>query len=295
MPTLEAFFESYADRDRIPKSRNVFPLSQLQKRAILAWCSRWGLLGILPNETLAVGCPTRWTRNNEPDGFKFHATTLNYARLNGTWHSSDLIEKGTNDPSTVDGELVQDEFDPYLITQRFTACGGVEISSASPDWLDDFYPDIPMRERNTDYFEPGSEAFWSAYGEPVVEFVRYAAIFRLAIDELRSLPEPSEDRMPLLNYFLAAGGEVLVPSPTGSAETRWFYPSLLSAFAKMACRDLTAGCSEHRCSCCGKPFISAAYQSKYCSTTCQWKDSKRRSRRKMDSSLRSKRRRKHTE
>jgi hypothetical protein len=201
----------------------------------------------------------------------------------------------TNDPSTVEGKLVEDEFSPYLITQRFTESGGVEIHRTIPGRWGDFYPDIPIQKRKTDsYFKPGSEAFWSAYGEPVVEFVRYVARFRLAIDELRSLPEPSEDRMPLLNFFLAAGGEVVVPSPTGSAETRWSYPSLLSAFAKMACQDLKAGFSEHRCSCCGKPFISGAYQSKYCSTTCQWKDSKRR-RRRVDSSLRRKRQRKHAE
>jgi hypothetical protein len=60
----------------------------------------------------------------------------------------------------------------------------------------------------------------------------------------------------------------------------WVFPSLLSSIAKMAMNDLGSGHSLRRCASCGLQFLAEAYQHKYCSETCHWREAKRRQRTK---------------
>jgi hypothetical protein len=299
MVSVEPFVKHYWSREEASGLAESLRLSQVQKRAILAWCSQWGLLGILPNETLAARFAARWQRIPDPEEVELNdwcAVQLCLSRLNGSWHRSVASTSFVPCPEdAVDGGVVsfnwcEDEITrPYVIVQRVNELGEVEIRHESPEvaW-GDFFPGIPKDERNTDdYFIPGTAEFWPAYGEPVHEFFRYAALFRAAINELKALQEaPAEGRIPLLSFFQAAGGEVVVRLQRGFIETRWVYPSLLSLFAQMACQDVQAGLWEHRCLGCGKPFISGAYQARYCSAPCQWKDNRRRLRQKKADPLR---------
>lgn len=142
----------------------------------------------------------------------------------------------------------------------------------------EFFPGIPPQEKKTsEYFglEMASAEFWLAYGEPLRDFVRYALMFRRAIEELDGSKNLS-GITPFLNFFFAALGQDISVSSSGSLEVRWEFASLVSLLVKMACLDRQGGISEHQCPGCGKPFISSAYNAKYCSARCASRDNKRK-------------------
>lgn len=61
-------------------------------------------------------------------------------------------------------------------------------------------------------------------------------------------------------------------------EERLSYPSLVSCIAKIAVDELRSGFALRFCDSCGKQFMTDAYQRKYCSDQCNWKEAKRRQR-----------------
>ena len=68
---------------------------------------------------------------------------------------------------------------------------------------------------------------------------------------------------------LAAGARpVLAVGPTGLTRA-WRAKSLLGAFAAMAWLDLTGGGRVADCDECGRPYVSGAYQARYCSDRCR--------------------------
>jgi hypothetical protein len=65
---------------------------------------------------------------------------------------------------------------------------------------------------------------------------------------------------------------VITTSGTGCSLTT----SLLASFADMSAEDLVYGRPTLQCTCCGTPFVSSAYQARYCSVTCRLREQKRR-------------------
>jgi hypothetical protein len=68
---------------------------------------------------------------------------------------------------------------------------------------------------------------------------------------------------------LAAGARpMLAVGPTGLTRA-WRAKSLLGAFAAMAWLDLTGRGRIADCDECGRPYVSGAYQARYCSPRCR--------------------------
>ena len=256
------------------------------QEGVLDWCSRWGLLGILHTKTVGARFAARWSEINN------HKRAVQYCltRVNGWFHDTVASVEFDCPPQNFvsDGVVPLNQCRDFALTppcifvQRNNE-HGVEIF---PETLEkawgEFFPAIPREEESAaDYFDPHREEFWWEYGEPVREFVRYALLFRRAMDELRAPSIPGF--RPTMDYFYAALGHEFFASEAGSLETRYQFASLVSLLAKMACQDLQGGFSEHQCAGCGIPFMSDAYNAKYCCQACEWKGSKRRKRLKADS------------
>src|SRR6185369_16029425 len=58
-------------------------------------------------------------------------------------------------------------------------------------------------------------------------------------------------------------------------------PSLLASFAEMFVQDQAYGRRVLQCECCGTPFVSSAYQARYCKLNCRLLEQKRRLRRQI--------------
>jgi hypothetical protein len=61
----------------------------------------------------------------------------------------------------------------------------------------------------------------------------------------------------------------------GTLEQGWHTPSLLASFAEMFVQDVAFGRPTLRCQCCQLPFVSGAYQARYCSPACRQRQQKR--------------------
>jgi hypothetical protein len=60
-------------------------------------------------------------------------------------------------------------------------------------------------------------------------------------------------------------------------QLKWVPSSLLASLAAMMLEDLTYGLALE-CPGCGLPFVSGAYQAKFCSVRCRWAEQKRAAR-----------------
>jgi hypothetical protein len=79
----------------------------------------------------------------------------------------------------------------------------------------------------------------------------------------------------VINLLRRPVSSVLDFEQDGSVRPRRIAPSLLASFADMFAQDLVFKQPTLRCSCCGIPFVSSAYQVKYCSVTCRLRQQKR--------------------
>ena len=160
-----------------------------------------------------------------------------------------------------------------------------------------FFPTVPKEEREVfRYPEPLSEEFWSIYAEPVTEFVSVGRLFRQLLDDIYSLRVRPDDKGAQAARFLFGGtphdislrletlaegaGAVTLWEPPGRWVTRRRFPSLIAALAKMIQEDLDAGREPMLCEECQTPFLTSAYQAKYCCVRCRNTAQKRRYREK---------------
>ena len=151
-----------------------------------------------------------------------------------------------------------------------------------------FFPDVPQDQRETYLYPvPRSEEFWRLYAEPVDAFFEAANVLQQAVEGLsyaKPVAAASEDDdrrlllgMKRLHVLAAPASPVIIPQDDGSFEQRWIAPSLLASLAMMVLQDLT-GNRALTCEVCGAPFLSSAYQGRYCSKTCGHTARKRRQR-----------------
>jgi hypothetical protein len=68
-------------------------------------------------------------------------------------------------------------------------------------------------------------------------------------------------------------------------QLKWVTSSLLASLATMMLEDLTYG-RALLCAGCGRPFVSGAYQARFCSVRCRWAVQKREYRRPRRASIR---------
>ena|SRR5689334_25169909 len=88
----------------------------------------------------------------------------------------------------------------------------------------------------------------------------------------RSLAGEALEAINLLRRPISA---VVERDAKGALEQGWQTPSLLASFAEMFVQDVAFGLATRLCQCCQLPFVSGAYQAKYCSPACRQRQQKR--------------------
>ncbi len=68
---------------------------------------------------------------------------------------------------------------------------------------------------------------------------------------------------------------VVEQNPQGALQQAWHTPSLLASFAEMFVQDIAFGQATRLCEWCQLPFVSGAYQARYCSPSCRQRQQKR--------------------
>jgi hypothetical protein len=153
-----------------------------------------------------------------------------------------------------------------------------------------FFPRIPTDERDASvYPKPLSEGFWHLYSESVGFFVGYAGYLLRAVEDVgRAHAEAvATQTFPsygshfwfannrLMDFAQSVNPVLAIDEESLKLARVWSFPSLLASYAAMAMEDLADEQALHECPVCRTPFLSKAYQAKYCSTTCRWRGQKR--------------------
>jgi hypothetical protein len=243
-------------------------LSQESRSKILEWCNLHGLLGVLLGRWASVTLSPQW---NVRDRRLY--TQVRYLRGYGTL--VEKVETKGDQPPARSGVLIHGLNDLNI---KEEALG----EAWSP-----FFPSVPERERETfAYPIPYSQAFWELYAEPVSEFWRGARLFAGCVEYLappmgsKEAPASEESQIlskaqaiHALNLLRKDVSQVLVDDD--GLRQQWVSPSLLGSFAEMFIQDTVAGARGRYCQCCGKLFITQAYQAVYCSRGCRLRQQKR--------------------
>jgi hypothetical protein len=246
-------------------------LSPESRSKILAWCNRHGLLGVLLGRWESV---TLSPQRNVGDR-RLH-TQVRY--LKGYDTTVDEYETRGDQPPSRSCILIHGLSDLHI-----------KEEALAETWYR-FFPSVPERERETfPYPMPYSQAFWELYAEPVSEFWRGARLFAGCVEHLgppvklgtkEKLGSEESRRLAraqavhTLNLLRKDVNQVLVDENDGLRQ-QWVSPSLLASFAEMFIQDVVTGARAQYCECCGKLFITQAYQAVYCSQPCRLRQQKR--------------------
>jgi len=260
---------------------------------ILRWCSRFGLLGILPHAALSIEMPLTHAVRDEnwhkcETGFR--TVPMKHARTNGEWvvGLQELTESKLRErvPSVF---LRSSLFDPgedfagrmpAMRIPDFIALSKIQIGpfEAFPvaTLLPMFFPEFIAEGNDFVCPLPLSPEFWRIYSERVDDFLNCAVTFLNAVEPISSRRAWAD--LAKLQDLLEPTGTALSFDSEQHIQEQWVCPSLLSAFARMALQDMSSGMRILRCDCCGGPFATSAYQARFCTTKCAWKYRKRKAR-----------------
>jgi len=274
---------------------------------LLAWCSEHGLLGILPQRAQIVTLAPRWypmpigglpilgeelppAKDDKRSLVQFRYFRHNaYVQFRGWYFIVGVREKEEAGHRT--GELYQKKLGaerPKVLMQdmRPHSKDGSPIAIITPSSYEEplsetwgnFFPDVPQEEKETYLYPlPLSDAFWHLYAEKVEDFLMGAAVLAQAI---RYVNSGDEYGVLFLNSLVSSASMMLRPMK-GSFTQEWRAPSLLACFAVMALQDLTQQRRLLNCETCNTPFVTEAYQARYCSDRCRHTAQKRRYRQRL--------------
>lgn len=274
---------------------------------VLDWCEAHGLLGILSHETEVAYLTPRWVDTYRmPEfqalGLRFVPAQRSYAWGATGWQPTDEGSWTAMSPSLacsvkeegalVSSRLWSETWGPPRVVARSVVEGVVTMQPLEVAW-GPYFPDVPSRDKETyRYPEPLSDEFWATYGEPVDSFISTAALFHDTLQELGLEVREGEDAVSYLTrrslanrafFGLVAGVHPTFDVTWETYRRAWRSKSLLASYAMMAYLDLTEGKQVRSCDVCGKPFVTRAYQARYCSARCRqtatqraYRDRKRR-------------------
>jgi hypothetical protein len=282
------------EHDSLTVSKD-FSLTPDEQGRILDWCSRFGLLGILPHTALTIELPLRFA----PRVGKGLYFAREHVRVNGKWlrrisatctkrvmkgvrfFAGDIKLLKAEEPGL--GPLVGKNYAFYRVRKI------VFFSRNQTVLTPEFNGSKPVAEVLTRFFSnsvndgdrfecplPLTPAFWKAYSERVHDFLEMAMAFLGTVEPFLAYRDGAS--LSHLEWFLEPIGISLWSDSAHRLQEGWLCPSLLSSLARMALQDTSAGRRIVRCGCCGKPFVTSAYQSVYCSNQCGWRHRQRKSR-----------------
>jgi hypothetical protein len=239
-------------------------LNHVSQKAIVDWCQTNGPLGIL----LA-----RWESLRlapQPSG-DVDFVSLRYVRAYGQVIAT-ILSQGSDVGAWKPNVLLH-------------GLNDVELVEESPEktWRQ-FFPTVPRARANTyQYPRPYTEEFCRVYAEPVFDFVVAARLFAGAVKRLaehKKDPQAEEHALETMNVLRRPISAIVDRTSKGDLKQLWQTPSLLASFAEMFAQDIAFGRVIRLCQCCQLPFVSAAYQGRYCSPNCRQRQQKRNVRQK---------------
>src|SRR5579872_5883981 len=200
----ESLFElAWIARLRLTDFAGQRALDRDTERALLHWCSQWGLLGILSHETELATLAPRWT--TRPDEIAAGSGPVPLARAYAWgatgWEPKEDLLYQPYDPvlegvtgeegAIVQAELWPDEGAPPHALTRVFGEGSWDLRPLGEAWAP-YFPDIPDEERdNFAYPEPLSEQFWDIYAEPAITILNLGVFL---LETLRKVnPDYEED------------------------------------------------------------------------------------------------------
>jgi len=244
-------------------------LTKKSQDAILEWCQQYGLLGVLLSRWEAI--------NLSP-----------HCSERGMWFQSRYFRTFGQVVQRIDAEGdLQDRSANVLIHEL----NSLEVTEEPPSktW-GCFFPSVEIGERNTFFYpQPYTEEFCYLYGERLIDFCNAAKLLAGAMWHLSGKQGPIEgdaqlartQALDVINLLRRPVSSVLDFDKRGLVKPRRVAPSLLASFADMFAQDQVFGQATIQCTCCGTPFVSNAYQAKYCSVTCRMREQKRNLRAQM--------------
>jgi hypothetical protein len=259
-------------------------------RKILNWCRRFGLLGLLPQMVRRFEVGPHWVAGNDK-----WVERVEYERVGTKWHPNMRWHPaGRADAKALwktsplpkfprSGRRVPRSHAEYDLPMAYIGNalnGGPYEDQAVPvnTLAELFFPArVDTDARPFDCPMPGTQGFARVYCEPLRHFLDQAYWLRSFGGML--LSQSSEWRFPeVLERYLQPLTVRLQFDVRGNLREYWSSPSLLCSFAWMLVQDVLDGRDMRRCECCGAPFLTDRYQSRYCSVPCGWKHRKRRAR-----------------
>jgi hypothetical protein len=148
-----------------------------------------------------------------------------------------------------------------------------------------FFPAVSRAQaRNYLYPAPYTEEFCRLYAEPLVDFVQALRLFAGAIKTLTARSgngaAAKDLALEAINLLRRSNTPVIEQDADGKLHQIWETPSLLASFAEMFAQDIAYGRTTRLCEGCQLPFVSSAYQSRFCTDKCRWRQNKRKLRQK---------------
>jgi hypothetical protein len=284
--------------ERLPEDPTT-PLTRSEQTALLGWCARFGVLGILPHEAQWMSLAPRYLSEG---GEGYRATLRICLRVGDRWHAyksawGDYVLEW--EPEA--GGLVEEDYVPadapkptiVLTPLRSKFYGNASAPESMPlgDGLGPYFPDIPPEKRQTYFYPlPLTIPFWREYAEPLEAFLRAAHAFRdaaLAVSRIKKTGiRLTSDRrqailkgLRILNALTVPVRPLVAFDGTGRLRQRWSAGSLLAAFALMLQQDADDGWRVVQCEACGEVFTSHDSRTRWCSVKCRWRMAQRGSRR----------------
>ncbi len=256
---------------------------------ITGWCSKHGLLGLLPHRVELV--------HLEPDP---HGKQRGYLRGGGGWSEFPVSEPEVVVSTLGVHRLPGDEFGAdrevfvpaNAILQPTAAAfvrplhGGPPVRESLGDTWGRYFRGIPAEQLESfSYPIPLSYDFWSLYQEPVADFVAAA---RALIDAVRLVGSAPGEMTAAFEPMLRSVRPVIVNvrrhRGPGGPQQSWRSLSLFGSLAMMAVQDLVVGgggrvrrCEAEACRATYVSFaLKGATPSRWCSTRCRIRNAVRK-------------------
>lgn len=304
-PAPGAKLEAYQLKSTGENFQSLLGLDIEDEAAIIRWCRQYGLLGILPQETLQLQLAPRWRRIGFSDSGGHRAVLspyqIGYLRTQDGWRSMDegtgwgYLELKGNEQYR--GQLAEPRTGATTITPTALVA---PIFSATYEQkglgeaIGHFFPHIPPEEKDTAlYPHPLDDDFWEQYCEPLEEFQWVVTEFKTMMKNLsyagpwETSPVGERGAMIIgrdqLNSLLSFYPSLEIQED-GRIIDRWTFPSLLAIFAFEVWQKLIGGQSVKQCkrTKCRRLFLSAQYNREYCSERCRQTEEKARQRQRQD-------------
>lgn len=279
-----------ADRaDDVPRAGET---ATSMEQAVLRWCARYGLLGLLPHRASHVYLAPRWSGRYEPprQDNAVLAAQFSYHRA-WRWESFARVAEDQVGDASRQGEVIDEGevaacFPKPGVMIRGLIAPDYKFESLSSSWAQ-FFPAVPAEEAETfPYPLPLTMDFWALYGEPVADMLAAAAALRAVFDEfssgvdlksvLRERPEQVAVAVQGLQHVIAPACPMPVISADGFVQERLSTPSLLCSLGLMMLQDLASFRRLFRCQVCGRPAVAGSNKTRNCSERCRDLGKKRR-------------------